>query len=435
VTSRRPPMSPPTPESQLDAILDVMEDPTSHPRPAWADRMRAEREARHWSQATAVRALRAHAKGNLPSEATLIRNWRRWEAGTTRPDDFYAPLIAATFGTVTDAFFPRNRPDRDYELVAATGMDTFEIVSRLRASDISATTVDALRLTVDRLCSEYPYLPPAELQAETRAWLNRTTNLLEGKVNLSQHREIFVFAGWLALLLGCVEYDLGHRNPAEVARQAALSLGQEAGHSDIIGWSAKMTAWFAVTEGNFRGAIASAESAQRLTSGRGVAVQLAAQRAKAWARIGDRRQVEVALNQGRTILENLEHPTNLDNHFVVDPDKFDFYAMDCYRLIGEDRLASLYANEVIRSSTAPDGTLRKPMRAAEARITLGIAAARSGDLDTAVDEGHKAFEGERHSVPTLVSVGGELAQVLRDRYPTEPQTHEYFDRLRAITSS
>ena len=56
------------------------------------------------------------------------------------------------------------------------------------------------------------------------------------------------------------------------------------------------------------------------------------------------------------------------------------------------------------------------MRAAEARITLGIAAARSGDLDTAVDEGHKAFEGERHSVPTLVSVGGELAQVLRDRY-------------------
>ena len=30
-------------------------------RPAWARRMTNEREARHWSQAEAVRALKAHA--------------------------------------------------------------------------------------------------------------------------------------------------------------------------------------------------------------------------------------------------------------------------------------------------------------------------------------------------------------------------------------
>jgi hypothetical protein len=34
------------------------------------------------------------------------------------------------------------------------------------------------------------------------------------------------------------------------------------------------------------------------------------------------------------LLESLPYPENLDHHFVVDPGKFDFYAMDCYRLVG-----------------------------------------------------------------------------------------------------
>src|SRR5918911_246587 len=119
----------------------------------------------------------------------------------------------------------------------------------------------------------------------------------------------------------------------------------------------------------------------------------------AWARIGDRRQVEVALDTGRRILESLPYPENLDNHFVVDPAKFDFYAMDCYRIVGEDQLADLAAHEVIRSSTDFDGTLRKPMRVAEAEITLGVLAARNGEPEQAVDYGRRALTGERKSLP------------------------------------
>ncbi len=46
-------------------------------------------------------------------------------------------------------------------------------------------------------------------------------------------------------------------------------------------------------------------------------------------RFGDSRQVEVAQDKGRRLLESLPYPENLDNHFVVDPMTFDFYAMDC----------------------------------------------------------------------------------------------------------
>jgi len=63
----------------------------------------------------------------------------------------------------------------------------------------------------------------------------------------------------------------------------------------------------------------------------------------------------------------MPYPENLDHHFVVDPIKFDFYAMDCYRHLADDNLAENLADEVIRSSTDFDGKERAPMRLAEAQ--------------------------------------------------------------------
>jgi hypothetical protein len=69
------------------------------------------------------------------------------------------------------------------------------------------------------------------------------------------------------------------------------------------------------------------------------------------------------------LLDAMPYPENLAHHFVVDPTKFDFYAMDCYRHLAEDKLAENLAGEVIRSSIDFDGSERAPMRTAEARIT------------------------------------------------------------------
>ena len=50
----------------------------------------------------------------------------------------------------------------------------------------------------------------------------------------------------------------------------------------------------------------------------------------------------------------MPYPDNLNHHFVVDPTKSDFYAMDCYRHLAEDRLAE---NPPARSSRqAPTST-------------------------------------------------------------------------------
>jgi len=52
-------------------------------------------------------------------------------------------------------------------------------------------------------------------------------------MTLRQHREVLVLAGWITLLLACVEHDTGNRKNAETTRLAALSLGQEADHAEI----------------------------------------------------------------------------------------------------------------------------------------------------------------------------------------------------------
>ncbi|MEV5672810.1 XRE family transcriptional regulator [Streptomyces sp. NPDC052503] len=403
-------------------------------RPDWARRMAEERAARDWSQPDAVRALMARLPNDqVVSEQDLLRQWKRWEAGDAQPTK-YRSAIAQTFGTTTGAFFPeRSRRDGRAEIMQVSGMDTVDIIARLRASDVDVATLDALRITADRLCCEYAYMPADQLLLEGKAWLARVVGLQHQRVSLAQHREIIALAGKLSLLVGCVEYDSGRPRDAEATRQAALMLGQEAGELSVQGWAHEMRAWFALTRGDYRGVIAAAEAGIAVAPTESVAAQLYAQKAKAWARLGDRSQTEVALDKGRQILELQPYPENIENHFVVDPAKYDFYRMDALRQVGGDlRLAGQLANEVIRSGTDFDGTERSPMRIAEARVTLGVVAAREGDLDTALAYGERALAGERKSLPSLAMVASDLGRALQTNYGNSSDAQEFVAHLREL---
>lgn len=83
--------------------------------------LRALREEHGWSQEAAVRAMMACAtdseRKGLPYEASLLRQWKRWEAGTVLPDGnravpFYQPLIARVFGITPEQIFPPVREPR-----------------------------------------------------------------------------------------------------------------------------------------------------------------------------------------------------------------------------------------------------------------------------------------------------------------------------------
>lgn len=389
----------------------------------WPERIRRERNERGWSYQEAAREMQKHTADQLSGD--LPRTWRRWEAGT-EPRDYYKALITATFGTVTAAIFGN---PAESALNTGAEPDTLELVARVRRSDLDAASLDTLGITVDRLCSAYRSSNPVSLRQEARDWLGRLTALLDSRLSLIQHREILVQAGWLALLVSCLEHDLNVSGNAEATRRAAQSLGHEAAHPEIIGWACEIAAWQSLTAGDYRAVLATADRGLNATQTSGAAVQLYAQQAKALSRLRDADGVREALETGRRLLESLPHPTNTAHHFVVDPGKWDYYAADAYRCLGHTELATLYANEVIAASTAPDGTVLAPMRVADVQISLGILAARGGDLDFAHSTGTAALNIERQSLPSLRLVAYELASELDTHFPDHPLTREYRSRI------
>lgn len=403
-------------------------------RPEWAQRIRRERIVRDWSQSDAVAAMRTFSDIPLPSG--LVDQWKRWERGRNRPDEFYRPLIAAIFGTVVESIFPSRVVSvprtTDEVLLSCTGMDTHELVQRIRRSSVDNTTLDAMALTVDQLCCSYARRNAHELITESREWLTRITNLLDERLTLAQHKDILDAAGWLTLLIGCLEYDTGQHQEAEATRVGALQLATEANNVVLAGWVHEMRAWFALTKGRYRDVIEAAQAGQDAAPGRSVSVQLLAQEAKAWARMGNSRNVVRALENGRVLLDGLPYPERPDNHFVVDPDKFDFYAMDCYRIIGDNKLAEMHARETLRKTIAPDGGDLSPMRRAEAEITLGVLAARNGAVEEALRYGYKALGIDRQSQPSLLMVGSELDRTLRERYPDNPDVRAFHNSVISI---
>jgi phosphatidate phosphatase APP1 len=90
---------------------------------------------------------------------------------------------------------------------------------------------------------------------------------------------------------------------------------------------------------------------------------------------------------------------------------------------------------VIRSATDFDGTERAPMRLAEARVTLGVVAARQGDVGKAVHHGERALTSSRKSLPSLVMVTRDLTRVLKERFGSEPATVAYLDQLQMVSQT
>src|SRR5690606_22962405 len=288
------------------------------------------------------------------------------------------------------------------------------------------------------LCRAYPVVPAATLRDRTQKRLAQVTRLLSGRITLDQHRELLVITGWLTALLGCVHYDLGEREEAETARQAAYEMGRQVGHGELMGWAHEMSAWFALVEGRYEDVVTAARTGQAVAGPSSAQVQLTLQEARGLARMGNRRDADKALSRGADILATLPIPGNPDHHFVFDHSKWIFYAATCYTWLGDDDRAEEHALETIRMHTRPDGTSNAPMRVADAHIDLGIVHARRGDLDAAVEHGHAALDIDRRSLTDLVNRAADLDRVLRQRYRRETPTQEFHERFitarRALTT-
>lgn len=392
--------------------------------------IRALRLVRRWRQrdlADQVKVVSRRVLGQTmgASERTISR----WENGET-PSMPAQRVLAAVFDVpLAELGFlaPATRAPTE-EVPALPAHDAFELVARLTRSDASASTLEMLARRIDRLCRDYPVRPAADLIGESRQWLSRTMRLLDGRVNLAQHRELMVSAGWLSALTACLSFDLGDASGAESWREATSQLADEAGHAELRGWAHEIAAWMALVHGHPAEAIEFARAGQSIGDTSCVTVQLAAQEARGRARMGDRAGAEQAMRRGRRLLDSLPAPVNPEHHFVIDPAKADFYQLDCYRWLGVGDVAEQYADRVLDYCRLPDGSVRSPMRRSEALLTLGVVAARRGELDAAADYGVLALGEGRACLPVLRTVAAELDRELAP-WAREPVVTGWRDRL------
>lgn len=384
----------------------------------FGDRLREYRQHRGWSLADLSKATHYHR-----SYLSNLENGRKV------PNEDLARLCDEALRAKGE-LIAAARGDTVSKL-DQTPWQTAELIQRMQASDTTTGTLESLHSTVEELCCQYNHRDALELRQEAHSWLQHVAGLLRRPVGLKAHADLLVAGGWLALLAGCVEYDLGMRTAAESTRTAAMQLGLEAGHPEIAGWGHEMTAWFALTQGRFRQAVNAAQQGQAVAQRSSVHVQLIAQEAKAKARLGES-GLHTLLESGREILEHMPYPDRPDNHFKVDPAKWDYYAMDVHRIAGDNDQATQYARTVINDNITPDGHELSPMRVSECRITLGIIAGRQGELEQAVGLGLTGLKDGRQSKVHLQMIAGELDQELRQRFPSEGLVHDFEEALRGL---
>jgi tetratricopeptide (TPR) repeat protein len=404
--------------------------------------LRAWRDSANLTRAEMADALNrtpAAIRDRLICDEKRISKWESGEVLWPRPEYRRALQELTGWDAESIGFIPPHRRSerpgllvgtvvpRDALQAEAEMFDTLELAQLAEMSDISAGTVESLQQAADLLCRAYPTTPAATLRDRTKRRLKQVVELLGHRTSLDQHRELLVTAAWMAALLGCVHYDLGEREEAEAARQAAYQWARQAGHGELMAWAFEMSAWFALCEGNYEQLIEFAQAGQQVAGVTNAGVQLALQEAKGWSRLGDRKQTDQALSQGATLLGQLPIPEHREHHFVFDHTKYMFYAATCYTTLGDDERAEEHAREVIAKHVRSDGTSNAPMRTAQTRIDLGIIAARRGDLDQAVTYGMSAFEFDRKSMSDLISRSADLDRLLRARYPGERLAQEYHE--------
>ncbi|HEV8648552.1 MAG TPA: hypothetical protein VG276_03925 [Actinomycetes bacterium] len=412
--------------------------------------LREQRELRDWSLGEAAGHLREVMLAMGDKQAGVNANmWWRWERGMRRPERRYRRGLCRLFGLPADHLgLPtseerasvRRRPlvtssveDGQYntETVAAGEdwtADAVELMRQTEQSDIGPDTLETIDRIVDRFCRDYSSTMPVVLRREVLKQLRYVGQLLQGRLTIAQRRHLLVSAGWLALLLACLHFDVGDRTAAEANRGVAFHLGRQADHHDLMAWALETKAWFSLADGSYRDAIEAARAGEAFApAGASALVALTLQQARAWARRGDKWETERAIRRATKEMDKTPAPAHPEHHFVFDAPKLSFYAATSFVLLGEPDPAEEHANRVIEECSDPERPNYWPTRVATTQVELGMILGLRGEVDGAAEVGAKAFDSAFLRTSTLWRAA-ELDRLLMSRYADVPEARDFHEQ-------
>lgn len=262
-------------------------------------------------------------------------------------------------------------------------IDGSGLAIQFEARDVGVATIQLVEDQVEELAQAYIRIAPDELLRSIRVTLHKIGYLLGKQVSALHRRRLLIAGGWTALLAATVYLDLGNRDAAQVLRNLAASLARESEHNELNAWVFEIDTWAALLDGDWPRAVTLAAAGESIAPARSfAAVQLAAQSARAAARLGDGVGVRNALSRARSNQRQSE--TGVSRHFNFDAKKLHLYAATALAWL-KDPAAGDYAYEAAACYEAGS----EPRRLSTAYFDLSMIWSRLGRPDEA--ERYQAF--------------------------------------------
>jgi tetratricopeptide (TPR) repeat protein len=348
-----------------------------------------------------------------------------------RPWEDRKPAVSHQPSAPANADSPHGELDPGYVSGPDEDVDILLMIQEADRSDIGPGTVESIYTVFDKLCRDYPSVAASDLQRKLKVLYRRIMALRQGRMTFAQHRELLALSGWVTALLACVDWDLNQRDAAETARAATLRFAKEIGHGELTAWSYEMQAWFALTEGRYSDVTSIAKAAQTIGGENSAIVQLIMQEARGWAKLGNVKAAESAIDKGHHLLQRLP-AIHYPRHFIYDRTKFPFYVASCYQWLGDFDKAETFALRVIDECKTNGTTGRSPMRLAEVHITIGLVHVNRNDLDAALASGFQALSYERKSGPSLLIRAAELNNAIARKFPGDRRAAELDEKVKDL---
>ncbi len=206
---------------------------------------------------------------------------------------------------------------------AATEPETAEEIAArsrlLQRSDIGEPQLAYLERAADEAIQGNERRAPADLLPLVRELRRRVDQLLAGQQRPRQRLRLYTTAVKLSGLLGSLCLDLGRWQLARAYGLEAFELAELVERPDLQSWARATQSLIEYYAGNYHDALALAQDGQRIASGGPQSVRLVLNgEARALARLGDAPAVEIAVDRGFGLLEQLPRPGGVSVSLSLD---------------------------------------------------------------------------------------------------------------------
>ncbi|MGB6162241.1 MAG: hypothetical protein WCF33_23205 [Pseudonocardiaceae bacterium] len=319
-------------------------------------------------------------------------------------------------------------------VLADAAAEAMEFTQHAGLSAVGQGTLEHLELVINDLNRGHPKDPPAEQFVVARAYRSRVDELIRGRHTLKELQELYVYAAWLSELLAWLANDLGNFRTAQAYALDSYTYADEVGHDELCGWAANAMATIVIHSDPDSAARAAMRGVAKVSTSHPLAVNLRAQAARAYARLGQREPCESLFSEAQRLHERL--PTRAPILFTLDTGVLASCAMtdypaSAYLWLEDFETARTYGEAALTVHESAPPSSKLPSREAVTRLILATTLVQLGTPDEAAALGSQALTSTR-VVTSAVARARDLDRALVSRYPRLACVREFHEQYRHV---